>query len=43
LDRPESVSNLTRRMDRHWQQDPKMKRDLADIESRLAHKTKNKA
>ena len=43
LGRPESVSNLTRRMDRHLQQDPKMKQDLAKIESRLAHKTKNKA
>ncbi len=42
LSRPESVSNLTRRMERQLPRDPKMKQDLAKIESRLANKTKNK-
>lgn len=42
LGRPESVSNLTRRMERQLAKDPKMKKDLAKIESRLARGTKNK-
>jgi len=42
LSRPESVSNLTRRMERVLSRDPKLKRDLTRIESALARKTKNK-
>ena len=40
LTRPESVSNLTRRMERQLIRDPKMKQDLATIESRLDRKRK---
>ncbi len=42
LSRPQSVSHLTRRMERQLACDPRMKRDLAQIESRLARKTKHK-
>ena len=42
LSRPESVSNLTRRMERQLASAPRLKRDLAKIESRLAQQTKNK-
>ena len=42
LSRPESVSNLTRRMERQLGRDPKTTQDLAKIESRLAQETKNK-
>ena len=43
LTRPESVSNLTRRMERVLSRDPKLKRDLTRLEFGLARKTKNKA
>jgi hypothetical protein len=42
LTRPESVSNLTRRVEHQLSRDPKIKRDLAKMESRLARRTKNK-
>jgi chromosomal replication initiation ATPase DnaA len=43
LGRPESVSNLIRRMEQHLARNSQMKRDLAKLELRLATKTKNKA
>jgi len=42
LGRPESVSNLTRRIDRDLAKNPRLKRDLAAIELRIARKTRNK-
>lgn len=42
LSRPDCVSNLTRRMEHYLQQHPKVKKDLAKLEVRLAKKTKNK-
>ena len=43
LTRPDSVSNLTRRFERELARAPKLRHDLAKIESRLAQQTKNKA
>ncbi len=43
LTRPESVSHLTRRMERVLSRDPKLKRDLTRLEFELAQNTKNKA
>jgi chromosomal replication initiation ATPase DnaA len=42
LGRPESVSNLTRRMERQLAKVPSTKKELARIEARLARRTKNK-
>jgi len=43
LGRPESVSNLTCRMERQLEKHPKMKKHLARIESRLVKQSKHKA
>jgi len=42
LGRPESVSNLTRRIDRDLAKNPKLKEELRLIEARILRKTKNK-
>ena len=42
LSRPESVSNLTRHMERQLAKEPNMQRDRAKIEARIARTTKNK-
>ncbi len=42
LGRPESVSNLTRRIDRALAKDPQLRNRLQQIESRLRQETKNK-
>ena len=42
LGRPESVSNLTRRMERQLAKDPTTRRELAKIEAQIARETKNK-
>ena len=43
LGRPESVSNLTRRIDRDLKKDSRLRRDVDKIERQLSDKTKNKA
>ena len=42
LGRPESVSNLTRRVDRDVAKSPKLQKELRSIESRILRNTKNK-
>ena len=42
LGRPESVSNLTRRVDRNVAKDAKLRQDLRTIESRITRQTNNK-
>ncbi len=42
LGRPESVSNLTRRIDRALAKDPQLRNHLQQIESRLRQETNNK-
>jgi putative transposase len=42
LGRPESVSNLTRRVDRDMAKSSQLGKDLRTLESRIARKTKNK-
>ena len=42
LGRPESVSNLTRRIDGALAEDRQLRADLQQIESRLRQETKNK-
>ena len=42
LGRPESVSNLTRRVDRNLARNPGLRKALAKIESQIIRKTKNK-
>ncbi len=43
LGRPDSVSNLTRRVDRDLTKNPTLRKDVCSIESRITRKTKNKA
>ena len=42
LGRPESVSNLTCRIDSIWAKAPQLRNDLQQIESQLRQETKNK-
>ncbi|MEX1027789.1 MAG: hypothetical protein WD049_07255 [Candidatus Paceibacterota bacterium] len=42
LGRPESVSNLTRRIDRDLEKNSRLRKDVDKIERQLSDKTKNK-
>jgi putative transposase len=43
LGRPESVSNLTRRVDRDMAKSSQLRQDLRALESRIARKTKTRS